>query len=197
MRGKTGPTSIPMLRARNVLSRAGYSAFQGRFASPRVSVFRSCSGEAASMQRASHFEEDDSEDFTWMSMSIPGLVQNDVSRVESTSHYVAAPTSEAYLAQYQLEALAVQRTLEEYANMRENLFQLKKGATLSPSKRVLVKWFEPLVEAIDREQRDICERERGVDRSSYGPYLILLPPEVLAVITIHEVVNHSLFVAGK
>jgi DNA-directed RNA polymerase len=50
----------------------------------------------------------------------------------------------------------------------------------------------PLVDEITAEQRKIRRNISGIDRRQYGAYLVLLPPEKLAVIVLHEVLGMAL-----
>ena len=45
-------------------------------------------------------------------------------------------------------------------------------------------------------QHAIWSKTPGVDRHVYGPYLLLLPPEKLAVITISEALNMTMYQVG-
>jgi hypothetical protein len=85
-----------------------------------------------------------------------------------------------YVRQYELETLALARTVQKYRELCEAVKSVKKGAALGPAQRLLVRWFRPLAECIDEEQRAVWLRRSGMDRFVYGPYLILLPPEKLA-----------------
>ena len=42
-------------------------------------------------------------------------------------------------------------------------------------------------------QAKVWSKTAGVDRGVYGPYLVLLPPEILAVLTINEALNVTLY----
>jgi hypothetical protein len=45
-------------------------------------------------------------------------------------------------------------------------------------------------------QGKVWSKTAGVDRGVYGPYLVLLPPEILAVLTINEALNVTLYKVG-
>jgi DNA-directed RNA polymerase len=76
--------------------------------------------------------------------------------------------------------------------MLEVVTEHGKASSLKPAQKLLLNWYTPLCESIAQEQKDIIERKAGVDRSVYGPNLLLLSPETLAVITMHELVNLAL-----
>lgn len=99
--------------------------------------------------------------------------------------------------QYDIETAVLDQTVKEYTTQLEGLMQIGQGATLSLPKKLMVQWFGPLCSAIDREQAAIWNREPGMDRTVYGPFLILLPPEKLAVITMHESLNILLHQGGQ
>jgi len=60
-----------------------------------------------------------------------------------------------------------------------------------PLKRQYVEWFSVLSEAIEKEQTDIQNQVSGYDRQRYGPYLMLLPADLLAILTIQELLHMS------
>jgi hypothetical protein len=107
------------------------------------------------------------------------------------------PELSARARQYDLETSVLEETVKEYSLTMKSLMELGQGASLTLPKRLMVQWFGPLCEAIDREQAAIWDREQGYDRQQYGPFLILLPPEKLAVITMHEVLSLLLHMGGS
>ena len=95
--------------------------------------------------------------------------------------------------------------------MVTELVEMGKGAEMKPAHRVLLRWcvssgiclslhlpdvctcrYMPLVDEITAEQRKIKRNVSGMDRRQYGGYLLLLPPEKLAVIVLHEVLGMAL-----
>ena len=103
----------------------------------------------------------------------------------------------AHARQYALETAALEANIEQYKKIVASVIAVGKGAALPVSQRLVVSWFTPMAEAVDREQALIWARAQGTDRATYGPYLVLLPPEKLAVITMHEVMSMVLGAAGS
>jgi DNA-directed RNA polymerase len=64
-----------------------------------------------------------------------------------------------------------------------------RAASLKPVQRQLLQWILKLDEAIEAEQGRVWRAEPGPDRQLYGPLLVLLKSDKLAVIVVHEVVN--------
>lgn len=70
---------------------------------------------------------------------------------------------------------------------------------MHPIQQLLGEWYAPYMDAIDQEQdayryssfplqQSISHKETGqIDRSEYGPYLIQLKPQKIAIITLHEI----------
>jgi DNA-directed RNA polymerase len=64
--------------------------------------------------------------------------------------------------------------------------------SMKPIQMEFVKWFDPLTSAIRDEQEACLRRISAEDRSNYGPILVLLKPEKLAVISMHTVISEVL-----
>lgn len=88
-----------------------------------------------------------------------------------------------------LETKALDATRARY--QKEHLSAIARGqaAAMPEARQMLLKWFAPMTAAIQREQTRIIQGAKGVDRKVYGPYLLLLEPEQLAVLTMHSVIN--------
>ncbi|KAL4451184.1 hypothetical protein ABPG77_009256 [Micractinium sp. CCAP 211/92] len=88
-----------------------------------------------------------------------------------------------------LETQALDATRARYQKEHLSLVARGQAASLPEARRMLLKWFAPMTAAIQREQQRIIEGAKGIDRKVYGPYLLLLEPEQLAVLTMHSVIN--------
>lgn len=73
---------------------------------------------------------------------------------------------------------------------------LGRASGFRESSRLLAAWFPPLEQAIEQEQAAWeAERQKArpsAERAKYGPYLVLLSAEKLAVITIGETLSQLL-----
>ena len=96
---------------------------------------------------------------------------------------------DAWRRQVVLETRAVEAAAARYRRDLASAVQRGEGANMPAARRLLLRWFPPLVEAIREEQRQCYLRESQVDRSVYGPLLLLLEPEQLAVIAMHCTLN--------
>jgi len=85
-----------------------------------------------------------------------------------------------------LETEAVAAGVRRYRHLAAQAVGRGDGASLKPAERLLLHWLDPLVEAIRVDQRGIRRGEPDVGRGVHGPALLLLDPERLAVITVHE-----------
>ncbi|KAK3262316.1 hypothetical protein CYMTET_28820 [Cymbomonas tetramitiformis] len=91
--------------------------------------------------------------------------------------------------QIELEYMAVETGVERYHRMARETASRDSGSTLPAAKQLIRKWYEPLALAFKHEQDLVKKGVTATDRRVYGPYLLLLPPEKLAVITLHTVVS--------
>jgi len=62
------------------------------------------------------------------------------------------------------------------------------GATAA-GRNFLHNFLEPLSRAIEKEQAEIRKKVPGADRTNYGPFMLMLNPDKLAVITLHAVIS--------
>lgn len=106
------------------------------------------------------------------------------------------PKSEKIRKQYDLETRALEETVNKYRKVVSDVMKIRKGSSLGPSQRLLTEWFLPLTRALDAEQAAVTRGDQGQDRTLYGPYLILLKPDKLAVIAMHETLNMTLSFGG-
>ena len=63
------------------------------------------------------------------------------------------------------------------------------GPSLPIGRRLLQGFFEPLSRAVALEQEAVRLKVPSVDRNNYGPFLLMLNPDKLAVITLHVVIG--------
>ena len=94
-----------------------------------------------------------------------------------------------YREQLSLETRANEDAVQKYRNAMKEVINLGRGANMAPAQDILLLWYEPLVRAISEEHRRIGTKDSARDRSVYGPKLLSVDAERLAVITIHEVLG--------
>lgn len=87
------------------------------------------------------------------------------------------------------EILAVDREVQRYKEEARMTAARGGGAELPLGRRLLQGFFAPLTAAIELEQEAVRLKVHGVDRSKYGPFLLMLNPDKLAVITLHTVIS--------
>ena len=90
--------------------------------------------------------------------------------------------------QMKIESEAWQQAIQEYKATLEEMCKNQLAPNLPFMKSMFLSWFEPLVNAITAEQEAYQRGDYRLNRSSYGPYLALLPADKLAVITMHKTV---------
>ena len=67
-----------------------------------------------------------------------------------------------------------------------DMCEQKLAPNLPYVKSLFLGWFEPLRNAIDKEQ-ELCRQ--GKNKTAYAPYFVQLPAEMMAVITMHKLMG--------
>ncbi|CAM9775395.1 unnamed protein product, partial [Phaeothamnion confervicola] len=84
------------------------------------------------------------------------------------------------------------KAMDSYRQMVESLQKRGLGEGMRAVQRQLLRWYRPLRDAIADEQAKVWRQERGPDRPLYGPLMVLLQADKLALLTLHELVGHVL-----
>ena len=87
------------------------------------------------------------------------------------------------------EILAVDREVERYKEEARITRRRGGGAELPLGRRLLQGFFAPLTSAIRLEQEHVRLKVRGVDRSNYGPFLLMLAPTSSRSSPLHTVIS--------
>lgn len=88
--------------------------------------------------------------------------------------------------QRKMEMGACWKATLEYKDMVVRMCKKKLAPNVPFVRGLLLSWFEPYRDAILAEQRAIVDKEPLPDRCIYGPYLLQLPPDILAVVVMHK-----------
>ncbi len=97
-----------------------------------------------------------------------------------------------------LEANCYEEARQRYKEMLEGAREGGRVAALSSVQQQLMNWTLRLDKLLDEEQGKVWKGvRRGKDRMHYGPLLILLSSDKLAVIVVHEVVNLCMRLGNK
>lgn len=99
------------------------------------------------------------------------------------------PYAQLLRRQLALETRAVDEAVCRYREEASSRDARGEAASAGPGRALLTRWFQPMWEAVAAEQDAVRRRERGTDRGVYGPYLLLVEPQKLAVITMHGVLG--------
>ncbi|MCO5591277.1 hypothetical protein L7F22_045258 [Adiantum nelumboides] len=89
--------------------------------------------------------------------------------------------------QLKVESCAWRRAIDDYRKQIAQMCKNQRAPSLPFMKSLFLSWFEPLTKAITAEQEAYKNGKVIVERR-YGPYLDLLPADMLAVITMHKTV---------
>lgn len=97
-----------------------------------------------------------------------------------------------YAEEREIERDSVERGVERYNRLLAEATRRGEAAAFAASTRLLLHWYEVLRLAIRKEKQAISMGKSGVGRSVYGPYMLKVPSEKLAVITMHVAVGMCL-----
>lgn len=104
-------------------------------------------------------------------------------------HEASTPYAALVRRQLALETRAVDEAVCRYREEAKSRDARGEAASAGPGRALLAKWFGPMCDAVAEEQEAVRRREKGTDRGVYGPYLLLVEPQKLAVITMHGVLG--------
>ncbi|GAU51335.1 hypothetical protein TSUD_412820 [Trifolium subterraneum] len=88
--------------------------------------------------------------------------------------------------QIKIETEAWEEAAKEYQELLEDMREQKLAPNLPYMKSLFLGWFEPLKNAIAADQ-ELCKDVRT--RLSHAPYFNELPPDMMAVITMHKLMG--------
>ncbi|KAB1211404.1 DNA-directed RNA polymerase 2B, chloroplastic/mitochondrial [Morella rubra] len=85
--------------------------------------------------------------------------------------------------QVKIETEAWEQAVKEYKELLTDMCEQKLAPNLPYMKSLFLGWFEPLRDAIEKEQ-ELCRK--GKNKAAYAPYFDQLPADMMAVITMHK-----------
>ncbi|KAK9101747.1 hypothetical protein Sjap_019001 [Stephania japonica] len=88
--------------------------------------------------------------------------------------------------QVKMETEAWEKRAEEYREMVREMCEKNLAPNLPYVKSLFLGWFEPLTEAIVKEQR---LQESKMQKASHAPYIGLLPADKMAIIVMHKIMG--------
>jgi len=94
--------------------------------------------------------------------------------------------------QIKLEQETLDVSCREYLESMRKMVELGKASTLGPVQKMLVDWYRPLLRGVAEERKAILRGDASMDRRIYGPLLLLLPSEQLAVVALHMVLGSTM-----
>ena len=113
---------------------------------------------------------------------------------DGTFHSVATADKPILtLEQRQLasEQSAIEKCSLDYVKSMTQLSELKRAATMSPGRKLMVKWFATLRDRIEDEQGAILLKiKAGEDIEPHSLHLTEISADKLAVIAMHEVISN-------
>lgn len=92
-----------------------------------------------------------------------------------------------------LECESQQESVLKYQKVIDSARERKDFASLSVVQRQVLAWYQPLKDAIEREQARFMQADdKRAAMNRYGPHMCVLPAEKLAVIVAYESILHCL-----
>ncbi|KAM1666154.1 hypothetical protein ACFX1X_045819 [Malus domestica] len=88
--------------------------------------------------------------------------------------------------QIKIETEAWERAAKEYRELMMDMCEHKLAPNLPYMKSLFLGWFEPMRNAIEKEQ-DLCRK--GKNKAAYAPYIDQLPADMMSVITMHKLMG--------
>lgn len=87
--------------------------------------------------------------------------------------------------QIQAETEAWEKMVEEYRELEREMCEKKLAPNLPYMKKLFLGWFEPLRNAIEKEQK----AEKTKKKAAFAPFIDCLPADKLAVIVMHKLMG--------
>lgn len=95
--------------------------------------------------------------------------------------------------QIKAETEAWESRVEEYRELEREMCERKLAPNLPYVKKLILGWFEPLREAIEKEQN--TQRSKK-NKAAFAPFIDALPADKMAVIVMHKIMG-LLMMGGK
>jgi len=114
-------------------------------------------------------------------------VEEGIYREDAT--IAASARSGLFYRQLKIEEEQLQDAAHNYISSLKNIMELGRGTGMKHVQKIVLKWYEPLHSAIEREKKLVLSSVSAKDRQQYGPVLLLLSTEKLAVITLNSTLN--------
>ncbi|KAJ1408558.1 hypothetical protein B484DRAFT_469020, partial [Ochromonadaceae sp. CCMP2298] len=118
------------------------------------------------------------------------IIEQKMKNEEMPSYENIAAESESMLKrQLKIEEEQLLEAASMYHDTFNNLSKMGKGTSMKSAQRLLLQWYEPMMALLFKEIEEIESGKFSADRNQYGPYLLLLPVEKIAVITLNTTLN--------
>lgn len=97
-----------------------------------------------------------------------------------------------YDEQIKIEQQANDEGVARYNRLAKEAIERGDGASLKPAERLLLYWFQPIVDAIRADQKTVANKGHDVGIHLWGPVIASVDAEKLAVIALHEVIGQCM-----
>lgn len=97
-----------------------------------------------------------------------------------------------YDEQIKIEQQANDEGVARYNRLAKEAIERGDGASLKPAERLLLYWFQPIVDAIRADQKTVANKGHDVGIHLWGPVVAQVDAEKLAVIALHETIGQCM-----
>lgn len=97
-----------------------------------------------------------------------------------------------YDEQIKIEQQANDEGVARYNRLAKEAIERGDGASLKPAERLLLYWFQPIVDGVRADQKAIASNGHDVGIHIWGPVIANVDAEKLAVIALHEVISQCM-----
>ena len=91
--------------------------------------------------------------------------------------------------QLDLEQRSTADGVMRYRRLSQQAVEREDGASLKPAERLLLHWLDAMVVSVREEKRATKRGEPGVGREFYGPTMLILDTERMAVVAAHQMLS--------
>lgn len=95
--------------------------------------------------------------------------------------------------QVKAETEAWENMVEEYRELEREMCERKLAPNLPYFKKLMLGWFQPLREAIEKEQNKVRSKK---NKAAFAPFIDALPADKIAVIVMHKMMG-LMMMGGK
>jgi len=90
--------------------------------------------------------------------------------------------------QIEMERDVLEKTKAEYDEILTKMKDIGRAASLKPGQKLIMEWYQPLIRAVQKEQKSIIAQMNIGKSPSHAPYFLLLEAEKVSIIALHTAI---------